>query len=440
MKPLLAGIKLKTAIPGPKSVALMARRRAAVARGPFHGTPVFVEHAHGALITDVDGNVFIDLAAGIGVVNTGHTPPKLVQAIKEQSERLLHGSFNVTPYEGYVALCEKLNALAPGKFAKKSFLANSGAEAVENSIKIARAHTGRPCVIAFEHAYHGRTYMAMTLTAKERPYKIGFAPFNSDVHRAPYPYPYHGMSAEAAFAAFTELAAKVIEKNLAAVIIEPVLGEGGFIPAPKEFLANLSAFCARHGIVLIADEIQSGFGRTGTLFASEQLAFVPDLILSAKGLGGGMPISAVTGRAEIMDAPIEGGIGGTFGGNPVAVASSLAVIATFEDGVLLKRSQELGRSVLKTLLAWKQQYPVVGDVRGLGPMLALELVKDPATKDPFADGAKALVKHCWERGVIVMTAGSYGNCVRLLFPLVITDEQLAEAFEVVESGLAGLRP
>jgi 4-aminobutyrate aminotransferase/(S)-3-amino-2-methylpropionate transaminase len=433
-------IVLKTAIPGPKSLALMARRKAAVARGPFHGTPVFVDHAHGALITDVDGNTLIDLAAGIGVVNAGHTPETLVKAIAAQAGKLIHGSFNVTPYEGYVALCEKLNGLAPGKFAKKSFLANSGAEAVENSIKIARAHTGRPSVIAFEHAFHGRTYMAMTLTAKEKPYKIGFAPFNSNVLRAPYPYPYHDVTSETAFKAFTDLAAKAGPDTIAAVIIEPVLGEGGFIPAPKEFLADLSSFCSANGIVLIADEIQCGFGRTGTLFASEQLGFAPDLILTAKGLGGGMPISAVTGRAEIMDAPIEGGIGGTFGGNPVAVASALAVIAMMEDPAFLPRVQALGRSVLKTLTSWKEKHPVVGDVRGLGPMLAFELVKDRASKEPFADGAKALVKHCYERGVVIMTAGSYGNCVRLLFPLVITDEQLAEAFEVLEDGLKTLKP
>ena len=433
-------IVLKTGIPGPKSLALMARRKAAVARGPFHGTPVFVDHAHGALITDVDGNILIDLAAGIGVVNTGHTPEALVKAIAAQAGKLIHGSFNVTPYESYVALCEKLNALAPGKSAKKSFLANSGAEAVENAIKIARAHTGRPSVVAFEHAFHGRTYMAMTLTAKEKPYKIGFAPFNSNVLRAPYPYPYHDVTAETAFKAFTSLVEKEKASNVAAVIIEPVLGEGGFIPAPKEFLADLSSFCSANGIVLIADEIQCGFGRTGTLFASEQLGFAPDLILTAKGLGGGMPVSAVTGRAEIMDAPIEGGIGGTFGGNPVAVASALAVIELMSDPAFLPKVRTLGASVLKTLSSWKEKYPVVGDVRGLGPMLALELVKDRASKEPFADGAKALVRHCYERGVVIMTAGSYGNCVRLLFPLVITDEQLAEAFEVLEDGLKTLKP
>ena len=428
-------IILKTSIPGPKSQALMARRKAAVARGPFHGTPVFVDHAHGALITDVDGNVLIDLAAGIGVVNTGHTPERLVSAIKAQADKLLHGSFNTTPYEGYVELCEKLNAKAPGKFAKKSFLANSGAEAVENGIKIARAHTGRPGVIAFEHAFHGRTYMAMTLTYKEKPYKAGFAPLNNDVYRAPFPYAYHDVTAEAAFNAFEALAAKVGNDKIAAVIIEPVQGEGGFLPAPREFLAKLREHCTQHGIVLIADEIQCGFARTGTLFASEQLGFEPDLILTAKGLGGGLPISAVTGRADIMDAPAEGGIGGTFGGNPVAVASALTVLAMLEDGSLLKRAAFLGLSVRKTLTEWKERFQIIGDVRGLGPMLALELVKDRATKEPNADAAKALVKFCYERGVIILTAGSYSNCIRLLFPLVITDEQLAEAFAVLEAGL-----
>jgi 4-aminobutyrate aminotransferase/(S)-3-amino-2-methylpropionate transaminase len=436
VKKVTKNIVLKTAIPGPKSVALMARRKAAVARGPFHGTPIFVDHAHGALLTDVDGNQLIDLAGGIGVVNTGHTPEALVKAIVAQADKLLHGSFNVTPYEGYVALCEKLNAKTPGTFAKKSFLANSGAEAVENAVKIARAHTGRPAVIAFGHAFHGRTYMAMSLTAKEKPYKTGFAPFNSDVHRAPFPYLYRGVTAEQAFADFKTLTSKIGAETIAAVIIEPVLGEGGFLPAPKEFLADLRAFCTKHGIVLIADEIQCGFGRTGTLFASEQLGFIPDLLLTAKGLGGGLPISAVTGRAEIMDAPIEGGIGGTFGGNPVAAAAALAVIDLFEDGKLLKRARELGDSVRKTLLAWQKAHPVVGDVRGLGPMMAIELVKDPKTKDAHADAAKALVKYGYEHGVVIMTAGTYGNCVRLLMPLIITDEQLAEAFAVLEEGLS----
>jgi len=363
-----------------------------------------------------------------------------VAAIQDQAEKFIHTCFHVAMYEPYVELAKKLNELAPGNFPKMTLLANSGAEAVENAVKIARAHTGRAAVVAFEHAFHGRTFMAMTLTAKEKPYKTGFAPLNSDVHRTPFPYPYRGVSTEASFAAFKDLVAKVGNDKIAAVIIEPVQGEGGFLPAPTEFLFQLSEHCAQHGIVIIADEIQSGFGRTGTLFASEQLGFIPDLILSAKGLAGGMPLSAVTGRAEIMDAPIEGGIGGTFGGNPVAVASALAVLGLLEDGSLFKRASYLGLSVRKTLMDWKDRFPVIGDVRGLGPMLAFELVKDRASKEANSDAAKALVKFCYERGVVIMTAGTYGNCVRLLFPLVITDEQLAEAFEVIEEGLKGLQP
>ena len=434
-------IVLKTAIPGPKSKALMERRRAAVARGPFHGTPVFAESAHGALIKDVDGNTLIDLAAGIGVVNVGHTAEPVVKAVQEQAAKLIHGSFNVTPYEAYIRVCERLNAKTPGTFAKKSFLANSGAEAVENAVKIARAFTGRPAVVCFEHAFHGRTYMAMTLTAKFKPYKVGFAPFCSDVYRAPFPYPYRGVSTEDAFAGFVEAATGTVAADqIAAVVIEPVLGEGGFLPAPPEFLKKLREFCTAHGIVLIADEIQSGFGRTGTLFASEQLGFVPDLIATAKGLAGGLPLSAVTGRAEMMDAPVEGGIGGTFGGNPVAAAACLAVFDMLEDGTFLKHAVELGAQIGTTLAKWKNLYPVIGDARGLGPMMAVELVKDRATKEPFSDGAKRLVKYCYEHGVVILTAGSLGNCIRLLPPLAITAEQLAEALDVLESGLKELKP
>ena len=418
----------------------MARRKAAVARGPFHATPVFVESAHGALLRDVDGNTLIDLAAGIGVVNVGHTSKPVVDAVREQAGKLLHGSFNTTPYESYVRLCERLNAAAPGDFPKKSFLANSGAEAVENAVKIARSYTNRPAVICFEHAFHGRTYMAMTLTAKFKPYKTGFAPFCSDVYRAPFPYPYRGVTSRDAFAEFVEAAKAAGPEQIAAVVIEPVLGEGGFIPAPAEFLKNLREYCTKHGIVLIADEIQSGFGRTGALFASELLGFVPDLLLTAKGLGGGLPISAVTGRAEMMDAPVEGGIGGTFGGNPVAVAAALAVMDLFEDGKLLEHARKLGEIIEKTLSAWKEKYPVIGDVRGLGPMMAIELVKDPKTKEAFPDGAKQAVRYCYEHGVVVLTAGSYGNCVRLLPPLAIEEGQLMEALDILEAGIQGLRP
>lgn len=432
-------IVLKTALPGPKSLALMERRRKAVARGPFHATPVFAASGEGALVTDVDGNRLIDLSSGIGVVNAGHAPKTVVEAVREQAGKGLHFSFNTLPYEPYVALCEALNRLAPVPGPAKSFLANSGAEAVENAVKIARAFTGRQGVVCFDHAFHGRTYLAMTLTAKAKPYKTGFAPFNAEVYRAPFPYPYRGVSPDEAYAQFEQVAlSQVGPSNLAAVILEPVLGEGGFLPAAPAFLKKVRAFCDRHGAVLIADEIQSGFGRTGTLFACEQLGVEPDLLVSAKGLGSGLPISAVTGKAGIMDAPIEGAIGGTFGGNPVSCAAALATIALFESGGVLPRAKALGETLDRTLRSWKERFPVIGDVRGLGPMLAIELVKSPAAKEPHPDAVKALAKRCYERGVVTLSAGTFGNCLRLLPPLVITDEQLAEALAVVEDGLATL--
>ncbi|HEX4926172.1 MAG TPA: 4-aminobutyrate--2-oxoglutarate transaminase [Bdellovibrionales bacterium] len=418
----------------------MKRRHEAVARGPFHCTQIFAKSAKGAVITDVDGNELIDFAAGIGVVNVGHCNPHVVEAIQRQAAELVHGSFNVTPYERYVQVAEKLNQLTPGSFKKKTFLANSGAEAVENAIKIARAFTNRPAIVSFEHGFHGRTYMAMTLTAKDKPYKTGFGPFNSEVYRAPYPDPYRWpggaerVSAEC-FAKFEELIQQIGPAKVAAVIFEPVLGEGGFIPFPKDFLASLSSFCKRNGTVLIADEIQSGFGRTGTLFASEQLGLEPDLITLAKGLAAGMPLSAVTGRAEIMDAPIEGGIGGTYGGNPVACAAALAVFELFEKGDLLARSKRLGEKIEARLRGWQQKYSVIGNVRGLGPMQAIELVKDPKSKEPNPEATKALMAYCNRNGLIIMSAGTYGNVIRLLMPLVIEDGQLERGFTIMEQGL-----
>jgi 4-aminobutyrate aminotransferase/(S)-3-amino-2-methylpropionate transaminase len=439
----MPSIHLKTPIPGPKSQALMKERQTHVARGPFHTTPIFVAKAHGAVLEDADGNQLLDFAGGIGVVNTGHCAETVVRAVQEQAAKLVHGSFNVTPYENYIRLCEKLNRAVPGQHAKKSFLANSGAEAVENAIKIARAHTKRQAVVCFDHAFHGRTYMAMTLTSKSKPYKLGFGPYNPEVYRAPYPYAYRwptGSDVERVssecFGQFEELVnSRIGADQVAAVIIEPILGEGGFVCAPPAFLKKLRDFCTANGIVLIADEIQTGFGRTGTLFVSEQLGLVPDLLTSAKGLGGGMPISAVTGRAEIMDAPIEGGIGGTFGGNPVACAAALAVFDLFEKGDLLKRAQSLGAKLGERLGQWAERYPVIGETRGLGPMRAIELVKDRKTREPNPELAKKLVKHCYEKGVVIMTAGSYGNVVRLLVPLVIEPAQLQEGLEVLEAGL-----
>lgn len=440
-------IQLKTPIPGPKSQALMKERLTQVARGPFHSTPIFIERAKGAVIEDVDGNHLIDFASGIGVVNVGHTPEKVVRAIQAQAENVLHAGFNVTPYASYVELAKRLNHATPGNFAKKTLLVNSGAEAVENAIKIARAHTGRQAVVCFDHAFHGRTYMAMTLTSKVKPYKTGFGPFMPEVFRAPFPYVYRWPNAiqaaqvvDECFKRFEEMVVHQIgSNNVAAVIIEPVLGEGGFVPAPKEFLAKLREFCTANGIVLIADEIQSGFGRTGTLFASEQLEWVPDLVTMAKGLGGGMPIAAVTGRAEMMDAPVEGGVGGTYGGNPVACAAALAVFDLFEDGSLLNHARDLGQTLAKRLQNWKEQFPLIGEVRGLGPMQAIEFVKDRKTRAPNKEAAGQLAKYCYERGLVILTAGTYGNVIRLLVPLVIEADQLEEGLGILESGIRELK-
>ena len=436
-------IQLHTRIPGPKSQALFVERQAQVARGPFHVTPIFVKQAKGAILEDVDGNKLIDFAGGIGVANVGHCPDSVTRAIREQTEQSLHLAFNVTPYESYIRLAEKLNHATPGTFPKKSFLANSGAEAVENAIKIARAFTGRQAVVCFEHGFHGRTYMAMTLTSKAKPYKYGFGPYNPEVYRAPFPYAYRWPTSQdpavvsrECLRQFEDLVnSQISPTQVAAVIIEPVLGEGGFVPAPPDFLKGLRAFCTQHGIVLIADEIQTGFGRTGALFACEPLGLVPDLITTAKGLGGGMPISAVTGRADIMDAPIEGGIGGTFGGNPVSVAAALAVFKTFEDPRFLARIKQLGEHIQTRLHDWKKRFPAVGDVRGLGPMQAMEIVKNPATKEPDAASTKRLVQFCYEHGVIVMGAGTHGNVIRLLMPLTIDDATLQEGLDVIEKGL-----
>jgi 4-aminobutyrate aminotransferase/(S)-3-amino-2-methylpropionate transaminase len=424
----------------------MEQRKKAVARGPFHVTPIFVAKAKGAMVEDVDGNQLIDFASGIGVTNTGHCPESLVRAISEQAGKFIHTSFNVLPYASYIEVCEKLNQKAPGNFEKKSFLVNSGAEAVENAIKIARAHTKRQAIVCFDHAYHGRTYMAMTLTSKAKPYRYEFGPYNSDVYRAPFPYLYRaaaGIDSERVvdecFAQFEELVnIRIGASQVAAVIIEPVQGEGGFLVTPAPFMKKLRDFCTANGIVLIADEIQTGFGRTGTIFASEQLGAAPDLITSAKGLGGGMPISAVTGRADIMDAPIEGGIGGTFCGNPISCAAALEVFKLFEEGSVLKNAAKVSETLKSRLMSWKENIPAVGDVRGLGPMMAIELVKDRKTKVPYPELTKKLTQYCYERGVILMSAGSYSNVIRFLVPLVIEDAVLKEGLDVVESGLKEL--
>jgi 4-aminobutyrate aminotransferase/(S)-3-amino-2-methylpropionate transaminase len=435
-------IQLRTAIPGPRSRALMARREAAVPRGPYNSTPIFVASAEGATLEDVDGNRYLDFAGGIGCLNIGHRSARVTAALREQLDKHLHVCFAVTPYESYIAVAEKLNALAPGKFPKKTIILNTGAEAVENSIKIARAYTKRPAVICFEDAFHGRTLLAMTLTSKTHPYKAGFEPFASDVYRIPFAYPYRaekGATAES-FAHYLEDAFKrvVAPESVAAVIAEPVLGEGGFVVPPRDYFAILQKICRKHGILFIADEVQSGFARTGKWFASEHFGVEPDLITMAKSLGGGMPIAAVTGRAEIMDAPGVGALGGTFAGHPLSCAAALAAIESIEQDGLLARSTALGKHFEERARGWQQKWPLVGDVRGLGGMCAMELVRDAATREPADAETKELAHYCYEHGLITITAGTFNNVIRILVPLVVTDAQFDEGLDVIEAALASV--
>lgn len=456
-------INLKTKIPGPKSIALMEERKKHVARGPFHSTPIFIERAHGAKVWDVDGNTMLDFASGIGVVNVGHTAPEVVAAIQDQATKNIHSSINVLAYDGYINLSKKINEAIPGDFAKKTFLCNSGAEAVENAIKIARSYTKRQAIICFDHAYHGRTYMAMSLTSKVKFYKHTFAPFNPEVYRAQFPYQYRcptcngscsnnsekqtkpeslrsdfNSDCSPCFQSFVNMVnGQIGAENVAAVIIEPVLGEGGFLPVPKGYMKSLRKFCDENGILLILDEIQSGFGRTGKMFAVEHYGIVPDLMTLAKGLGGGMPIAAVAGKAEIMDAPPEGGIGGTYCGNPVACAAALAVFDLFEKdkSALLQHSVAIGNSISAIIDQWKKSIPQIGDVRGLGPMQAIEFVKDPKTKEPNKELASKVAKYCYENGLVIITAGTFGNVIRVLVPLTISEEELEEGLKVIEDGI-----
>jgi 4-aminobutyrate aminotransferase/(S)-3-amino-2-methylpropionate transaminase len=422
----------------------MRRRDAAVVRAAYHATPVFVAKAEGAVIEDVDGNRFIDFAGGIGCLNTGHRAPRVVEAVRRQLDRFLHTSFNVLPYESYIALAERLNAITPGRFAKKTVLVNSGAEAVENAIKIARAYTKRPAILAFEDAFHGRTYMAMAATSKTHPYKAGFEPFPSDVYRVPFAYCYRCSysleypSCEIHCARHIEDAFKrvVAAESIAAVIVEPIMGEGGFLTPPSEFFPILSEICRRHGILLIADEVQTGFARTGALFACERLGLQPDLIAMAKSLSGGLPLAAVTGRAEIMDTPGPGALGGTFGGNPAACEAALAVLETIETENLCARANHLGDRFRRRAAQWQSRWELVGEVRGLGAMQALELVRSRQTRAPAEEETRRILQYCYEHGLIMITAGSYGNVIRLLVPLVITDSQMDEALDVLESALA----
>ena len=439
----MAAIQLKTEIPGPKSKALTARRESALPRGLSHAAPMYVAKAEGAMLEDVDGNRFIDFTGGIGCVNVGHRAPEVVDELKKQLDQFLHVSVQVTPYESYIRVAERLNALTPGRFPKKTILLNTGAEAVENAVKIARAHTGRQGIIVFEDAFHGRTVMAMAMTSKTHPYKAGFGALPGDVYRIPYAYCYRCSyslkypSCDLFCARHMEDTFKrvVASEDVAAVIAEPVLGEGGFIAPPSDYYRVLAEICRKHGVLFIADEVQSGFGRTGTLFACEQYGIEPDILISAKSLGGGLPLGAVTGRAEIMDAPGPGGLGGTFAGNPMSCAAALAVLDLFERTDLLRRANEIGTKFQTRARAWQKHWPLIGDVRGLGAMQAIELVRSQEMREPAPEETKQVMDYCYKHGLITLTAGSYSNVVRLLVPLIISDEQMNEGLDVLEAAL-----
>ncbi|HEU4493262.1 MAG TPA: 4-aminobutyrate--2-oxoglutarate transaminase [Rubrobacteraceae bacterium] len=438
---MLESTRIKTEIPGPKSRALMERRHRAVSSGVGIATPMFAREAKGALLTDVDGNTFIDFGGGIGVMNVGHTDSRVVAAVKEQAEKLTHSCFYVTEYEPYVELAERLNALVPGQSGKRSFFVNSGAEAVENAIKIARYYTGRPAVIAFENSFHGRTMLAMTLTGKTDPYKKGFGPFVPEVYRVPSPYAYRcpagrdcsgGCQGDCFAAIEKAFVSTVHQSSVAAIIVEPVSGEGGFIPFPDFYLRQLRELCDEHGILMIVDEVQTGFGRTGKMFAIEHSGVEPDILTTAKSLGGGLPIAGVTGKAEIMNSVHTGGLGTTYGGNPISCAAALAVLDEFEEHDLLGRANAVGERVVAAMRDIQERHPdFVGDVRGRGPMAAMEFVSDAGSKTPDKERTTKVIQAALQEGLLLLSAGQYGNCIRTLMPFVITDEELDEGLAIL---------
>ncbi|HWN33158.1 MAG TPA: 4-aminobutyrate--2-oxoglutarate transaminase [Pseudonocardia sp.] len=434
--------ELVTPIPGPRSATLHERRVRAVSAGVGAGLPIYIDEASGAVLRDVDGNQLIDFASGIAVTSVGHGDPRVVARVREQIEKFTHTCFMVTSYEPYVAVCEELNELTPGDHEKRSALFNSGAEAVENAVKIARYATGRDGVVVFDHAYHGRTNLTMALTAKSMPYKSGFGPFAGEIYRVPMAYPYRwptgpGQCADEAFADFVSMVhTQVGELNTAAVLLEPIQGEGGFIEPAPGFTARVAEWCREHGIVFIADEVQTGFCRTGDWFASEHENVVPDLITTGKAIGGGLPLAAVTGRADLMDAVHTGGLGGTYGGNPIACAAALGAIETMRTEDLTTRARNLGAVLRARLDAMAAKYPVIGDVRGRGLMQAVELVSDREAKTPDPATTAALNAACHRAGLLTLTCGSFGNVMRFLPPLVISEELLDEGLTIFETALA----
>ncbi|MDX2161323.1 MAG: 4-aminobutyrate--2-oxoglutarate transaminase [bacterium] len=432
-------IQLITEVPGPKSRELAARREAATARGASKASAIGIARAHGAAVTDVDGNTLLDFAGGIGVLAVGHTPEHVVAAVQQQAADLIHFCAIVGTYEPYVQVAELLNEVTPGDHAKKSVLLNSGAEAVETAVKIARSYTGRAAVIVFEGAYHGRTNLTLAMTSKYGLFKKGFGPFAPEIYRLPFPNLYRrplGMSEDDYVdAAVRQLeyafTAQVDPSAVAAIVIEPVQGEGGFLPAPPRFLQRIRELCTEHGIVMVADEIQCGFGRTGKLFAIEHYGIVPDLITTAKSLAAGMPLAAVTGRAEIMDGPHPGGLGGTYSGNPLACAAAVQAIQTIRQPEFLARAEAVGARFRQHLHNLQREIPLIGDVRGLGPMLIMELVKNPLSKEPAPEEVQKIIPEALKRGLIVIRAGIFTNCIRFLPPLNITDDQIDEGMTVL---------
>lgn len=411
---------------------LHERRGAAIARGIGASFPIYADRAANAELWDVEGKRYVDFTGGIAVLNTGHVHPQVVAAVQAQLDRFSHTCFMVAGYEPAIALAERLNQLAPGPSLKKTALFNTGAEAVENAVKIARAHTGRPGAIAFSGGFHGRTLLALALTGKVVPYKTGFGPFPAEIYHAPYPYPFRGVSTADALAGIEHIFKEDIEpERVAAIVVEPVLGEGGYVPAPPEFLTAIRRICDDNGIVFVADEVQTGFGRTGRWFAVEHADVEPDLVTMAKSLAGGFPLSAVTGKAEIMDAPGPGGLGGTYGGNPLACAAALAVIDVIETEGLAERATAIGGKVIKTVDGWAEADPRIGEVRGLGGMVGIELVSDPATGQPDPDRTKAITTAALEEGLLLLSCGVYGNVIRVMVPLTADDE-------IVDEGLAAM--
>jgi 4-aminobutyrate aminotransferase/(S)-3-amino-2-methylpropionate transaminase len=429
-------IDLKTGIPGPKSKAILERIDRSIAAPLSITHPLVVAETSGATLTDVDGNTFIDFTGGVGCLNVGHSNPRVVEAAQAQLEKFSHTDFTIVPYEVYVELAERLIPLTPVRKPAKAAFFNAGTEAVENAVKFARSYTKRPAVICFEGAFHGRTMLSMTMTSKTHPYKAGLGPFAPEVYRVPFPQDYRGPSSTEALAALERAFSTVVAgENVAAIVVEPVQGEGGFIVAPKEFLRGVRRICDEHGIVMVVDEVQTGFGRTGKMFATEHYGIEADLITVAKSIAAGLPLSGVIGAAEIMDAPGDAAIGGTYVGNPVAQAAALAVLDVFEDESVVEHAAAVGETIRQRMVAWQERFPAIGDVRGLGAMLAIELVEDRETKQPAPALASAVVEAATERGLLLLKSGIYSNCIRVLCPLTISDAELDEALAVWEEAL-----